>query len=54
MKTRFVVGDVVIYDGRQYVIRGVSSSSWKLYDSYTLYLLSNGEWMHEDELESVH
>ena len=50
MKTKFVVGDVVVYDGRQYVILGVSSSSWELYNSYTLYLLSNGEWMHEDDI----
>lgn len=50
IKTKYVVGDVVVVDGVQLVVLAVDASSYTLHQYCATYLLSDGEWYHEDEL----
>ena len=50
IKTKYVVGDVVVVDGKQLVVRGVEAFQSSLYEApNVLYLLSDGSWYSEDE-----
>lgn len=50
IKTKYVVGDVVVVGGVQLVVLAVSASSIELYQYCATYLLSDGIWYIEEEL----
>lgn len=50
IKTKYVVGDVVVVGGKQLVVRGVEAYQASLYGAPgVMYLLSDGSWYSEDE-----
>ena len=53
IKTKYVVGDVVVFEGKQRVIICVDALSTSLYkDSLIAYRFSNGDWYTQDELDA--
>lgn len=50
LRTKYVVGDVVVVDGKQLVVRGVDAYQYSLYEApNVLYRLSDGALYSEDE-----
>ena len=50
IKTKYVVGDVVVMDGKALVVCAVSASSIELYQYCAEYYLSDDKWYLEEEL----
>lgn len=50
IKTKYVVGDVVVIDGKQLVVVYVEAWSDVLYVHQAIYKLSNGIWCNEEDL----
>lgn len=51
IKTKYVVGDVVVVNGKQEVVQAVIASQYSLYEPPTVtYDLSNGLWLDDAEI----
>lgn len=52
--SKYVVGDVVVIDGKQQIILVVDhGASYELHQKLeTMYKLNNGKWYFEDELDA--
>ena len=57
MKTKFVVGDVVVHNGKQCVVYVVELYGYELHGYEIDYRISDGKsefWVAEDKLKSVY